>query len=85
VRLYGTASARDADASRVVGTDPVGAHGLLLELVTTSLTLDFPSAPPAPLVNLDGPQTTTIYYRITNNSGATAAITLTVYFSVLVP
>jgi hypothetical protein len=85
VRLYGTAAFRDADVSRVLGTDPTGEHGLLLELVTTAPTLVFTLAPPAALVNDDTVQADTLYYSVTNKSGTTQAVVVDLSASILVP
>lgn len=45
VRLYTTTAKRDADATRPVGTDATGDHGVLLDLVTTSGVLSLELSP----------------------------------------
>lgn len=73
VRLYRSSAQRDADISRAIGTDPTGDHGLMLEFVSTSELL---SADLSPLV--DGfSNSPAIAYSITNLSGATQTITVT--------
>src|SRR6478672_10887608 len=47
VRLYATEAQRTADLGRNAGSDPVGNHGLLLDLLTTTTALSFVIAPSA--------------------------------------
>jgi hypothetical protein len=77
IRLYRTAAARDADLNRGNTTQPsTPQHGVCadfwLDGVIWSLTW-YPD--PVPTVyNADTPQTTTIYYNITNLSGSTHTV-----------
>lgn len=83
IRLYSTNQFRIDDAGRPVGTDPVGEHGLLLELVLIPIFLDFSLAPPAIGYNGDNPKTSAIYYSIQNN-GVAGPINLTMDYTELV-
>jgi hypothetical protein len=84
VRLYGTAAARAADATRAQAIDPVPGTGVYADLFpgVSGAALAFPASPPIEYRNNDGPRTAAIYYSITNESGVTAAIT--VDFQILV-
>ncbi len=74
IRVYVSSAARTADASRAIGVDPTGPHGLILELVTTVGDLVWPITPA-----VDGYTEDTdpyyAYFSITNLSGATASVT----------
>ena len=73
VRLYTSIAKRDADLTRSIGTDPTGNHGLMFEFISTANLL---SADLSPVV--DGfADTAAIPYSITNLSGATQTITVT--------
>ncbi len=73
VRLYASVAQRDADLTRPIGTDPTGNHGLLFEFISTSELL---SADLSPLI--DGfSNSVAIPYSVTNLSGATQTITVT--------
>ena len=73
VRLYTTAAARTADASRAEGTDPTSDAGVIAEVITTgaeTVTI----SPGALGFNLESPPTTTIPCRVTNKSGGTSTV-----------
>ena len=73
VRLYTSTAKRDADLTRPMGTDPEGNHGLMFEFISTAELL---SADLSPLV--DGfADTAAIPYSLTNLSGATQTISVT--------
>ena len=73
VRLYTSTAKRDADLTRLIGTDPEGNHGLLFEFISSTELL---SADLSPLV--DGfADTAAIPYSLTNLSGATQTISVT--------
>jgi hypothetical protein len=73
VRLYASVAQRDADVTRQIGTDPTGNHGLFFEFISSSELL---SADLSPLV--DGfSNSVAIPYSVTNLSGATQTITVT--------
>lgn len=78
LRVYATAAQRAADAARAIGTDPVGNHGLLLEIVSTGL-VTYRLSPAVDFVPED-PNTKTLYASIQNLSGAAAALTFTLHY-----
>ena len=72
VRIYSSSTARSNDASRTQGTDPSAGSGVIAEVITTGNTTQLLS--PAVLgYNESG---TTVYIAITNISGATATINI---------
>ncbi len=76
VRIYVSEAARVADASRLEGTDPLPGAGVIAEVITTGAQTVLIS--PGTLgFNNEGPVTTNIPIRVTNKSGAEAAITVT--------
>jgi hypothetical protein len=78
VRLYTTAAARTADASRAEGTDPAADAGVIAEVITTgSETVTI--SPGALGFNLEGPPTTTIPCRVTNKSGGTNTVQVSLH------
>lgn len=78
VRLYKTAADRTADAARVFGDRSYRgtSHGMLCDLYLDGVTYDlnWPMAPSGNCENGDTPETSTIYYSVTNISGGTHAI-----------
>lgn len=75
VRLYTTTAKRDADATRPLGTDATGDHGIILDLVTTASVLSLELSPV-----IDGylpGAAGTVPYTIDNLSGATDDVTAT--------
>jgi hypothetical protein len=79
VRLYTTNAARTADSSRVQSIDPLPGTGVILDVVTTSSTTIPYTQPITPTLigfNDDLPTTTNIYAAVTNLSGSTQAITV---------
>lgn len=75
VRLYTSASKRDADASRPIGTDPTGDHGLVLEFVTTSSLLSADLSPAVDGFTSDA--SVNVPYTVTNMSGSTGTVQTT--------
>jgi hypothetical protein len=76
VRIYTSASAQSSDASRSLGTDPVPGNGVIAEVITTGATSQLIS--PATIgFNDNTPPTNAIYVTVSNQSGSTAAITVT--------
>jgi len=73
IRLYDTAESRDADISRPVDQEPVGEHGVLLDMQigvgyeNTAIGL----YPPVTLINNDIVPGTSIYYTIDEIGGET--------------
>ena len=75
VRVYSSTASRTADASRPIGTDPTGAHGVILDFVTTPSVLEWWLNPA-----VDGYMTTstdTVPVAVTNLSGSTDTVTVT--------
>lgn len=80
VRLYSTAAARTADASRLFGTDPaIGTqHGVICDLIlTTADGLVWILSPQAPGSCMESVVTRDISYAIQNLSGSTSAVEVT--------
>jgi hypothetical protein len=76
VRIYVSEAARIADASRLEGTDPLPGAGVIAEVITTGAQTVLIS--PGTLgFNNESTVTTNIPVRVTNKSGAEAAITVT--------
>ena len=74
VRLYTTLAALNADASRVVSTPPIAGSGCVLDVITNAFQL---LTPAAYFFNGDSSSGTTGYLSVTNQSGSTQAITVT--------
>ena len=73
ISLYTSTAKRDADLTRPIGTDPTGNHSLMFEFISTASLL---SADLSPIV--DGfSNTSAVAYTITNLSGATQTISVT--------
>jgi hypothetical protein len=76
VRIYTSEAARIADASRAEGTDPTPGSGVITEVITTGAQTVLIS-PGTIGFNDETVVTTNIPVRVTNKSGSTAAITVT--------
>jgi hypothetical protein len=76
VRLYVTAATRTADASRAEGVDPTSDAGLIAEVITTGAETVIIS-PGAYGFNLESSTTTNIPCRVTNKSGSTSTVQVT--------
>jgi hypothetical protein len=74
VRLYTTSAKRTADASRAIGADPTGDHGLVFEFVATAAVTDYDLTP---LVDGYCPTGTDVYYAIENRSSGTSTVVVT--------
>jgi len=76
VRVYSNAAARSADTSRSSTVDPSSDAGVLAEVITTgSQTVSF--APTVAGFNDESPATTNIPITVTNQSGSSANVTVT--------
>ena len=73
VRLYVTAATRTADASRAEGVDSTSDAGLIAEVITTGAETVIIS-PGAFGFNLESSTTTNIPCRVTNKSGSTSTV-----------
>jgi hypothetical protein len=76
VRVYTDAASRTADASRAEGVDPTADAGVIAEVITTGAETVLIS-PGAIGFNNESTPTTTIPTRITNKSGGTSTVTVT--------
>lgn len=76
VRIYVSEAARIADASRTEGEDPLPGAGIIAEVITTGAETVL-ITPGAIGFNNESPVTTNIPVRVTNKSGNTASITVT--------
>ena len=74
VRLYATVAKQEADASRPIGTDPAGDHGLLFEYVTTSSALGAFLSPTVDGASFESVPSPNIPVTITNVSGTTGTV-----------
>lgn len=77
IRIYSSAAARAADATRLSTVDPTGEHGVLLEVILEASNLTLDLAPVATCWNAETPAGTDVYLSITNN-GATTGVTVSV-------
>lgn len=80
VRLYSTSAARTADSSRVQSIDPLPGTGVILDVVTTNTSIVAYSQPITPAVlgfNDDDVPSQNIYVAVTNRSGSTRSISVT--------
>jgi len=76
IRLYTDAASRSSDSSRLEGVDPSPDAGVIAEVITTGNQTILMS-PAVMGFNNENTPTTTIPVRVTNKSGSTAAITVT--------
>jgi hypothetical protein len=76
VRLYTDATSRTSDSSRTQGTDPTPGSGVIAEVITSGAATQL-ITPGAIGFNNDVVPTTTIYASITNLSGSTSVVTVT--------
>jgi hypothetical protein len=78
VRIYTDAASRTADASRAEGTDPTADAGVIAEVITTGAQTVIIS-PGAFGFNNESTPTTTIPCRVTNKSGGTSTVVVTLH------
>lgn len=76
VRIYANGATRTADNSRGEGTDPTPDAGVIAEVITTGAETVIVS-PGVIGFNLEASPTTTIPCRVTNKSGSTSAVLVT--------
>lgn len=76
VRVYTDTAARTSDASRLITTDPSANSGIIAEVITTGIQT-VRLTPGAVGFNDESTPTTSIPLAITNKSGATANISVT--------
>lgn len=76
VRIYTDTSSRTSDASREEGTDPLPGSGVIAEVITTGAETQLLS-PGTIGFNNESTPTEDIYAKVTNNSGITTDISVT--------
>ena len=76
VRVYTSNTARSNDSSRDIDTDPAPGSGVLAEIITTSNQTQV-LTPAVIGFNDDSTPVDTIYLAVTNRSGATGTVTVT--------
>ena len=74
--MYSSTSARTSDATRLVGEDPLPGAGVIAEVITTGSQTILITPGTIGFNSTDTP-TTDIYVAVVNNSGSSAAITVT--------
>jgi hypothetical protein len=77
VRLYISAAARTADASRLETEDPLPGSGIIAEVITTSNNQTVGFTPATIGFNGDNPAATTIYASVKNKGTGLATISVT--------
>jgi hypothetical protein len=76
VRVYTSSTARTNDAARSIDTDPTPGSGVIAEVITTGASTQVLT--PATIgFNDDSPVASTIYLSVTNRSGSSGTITVT--------
>lgn len=75
VRVYDSTTSRTNDTSRPAGTDPTGAHGVILDFLTTAVTLTWWLNPVVDGYTTDG--TDTVPLLVTNLAAGTNTVTVT--------
>ena len=77
VRIYTDTTSRAADASRLEGTDPAPGSGVVAEIITSAAPQTILITPGVFGFNNEGTPTTSIPIAVTNKSGTTRTITVT--------
>lgn len=77
VRVYTTAAKRTADASRPIGTDPTGDHGVVLDFVTTGSLLAADLSPTVDGWQNESTPGSSVPIAVQNLSGATDTVAVT--------
>jgi hypothetical protein len=77
VRIYTDTASRTADASRAEGVDPTPGSGVIAEVITTSAPQTILISPGTIGFNNEGTPATSIPIAVTNKSGTTRTITVT--------
>lgn len=78
VRIYTDSTSRTNDSTRTVGTDPLPGSGIITEVVTTSGQLTQLISPGVIGFNNDATTSTNVYLAITNQSGGSSSVGVTV-------
>jgi hypothetical protein len=74
--LYSSAATRSSDASRLEGEDPLPGSGVIAEVITTG-SQEVLITPGTVGFNSETPPVSNIYVAVTNKSGSTATISVT--------
>jgi len=77
IRIYTNVAARSSDSSRAQGTDPTPDVGIITEVITSSAGQTVTLAPAVLGFNDESPVTTAVPIAVTNLSGSSATITVT--------
>jgi hypothetical protein len=77
VRIYTDTASRTADASRAEGVDPTPGSGVIAEVITTAAPQTILISPGTIGFNNESSPTTSIPIAVTNKSGTTRTITVT--------
>lgn len=78
IRIYDTSAHRTSDATRTIGADPSGNHGLLFELITTASILTYSLTPHVDFHSTDA--SSNFFVAVTNLSGSTSTVATTYYY-----
>jgi len=82
VRVYNSAAARTADASRSIADDPVASSGVVAEIITTGAeTINL--APPYEIYSAEAVPSANLSVAIQNRSGSTSTVQVTFTYLVL--
>lgn len=76
IRVYTSSAARSADSSRSIDVDPLPGSGVIAEVITTGASTQV-LTPAVIGFNDDATPTDTIYLSVTNRSGTTGTVTVT--------
>jgi hypothetical protein len=79
VSIYSSALAYSSDSSRAITTDPTPGSGVIAESISTTATTTY-FTPAVIGFNAETPLNTNMYLRITNNSGSSQQITVTITY-----
>jgi hypothetical protein len=76
-RMYHSAAAATADASRTVTTDPLSSAGVVFEVLTSTANESVTLNPIASAINQESPRTSVFPLRVTNNDASATSVALT--------
>ena len=77
VRIYTDATSLSNDSSRNQSTDPTAGSGVIADVITTSGSLTQLITPGVVGFNNDTITNSTVYLAVTNNSGSSSAVNVT--------
>lgn len=80
VRLYDTDAHRYTDSTRPIGTDPVGEHGVMMDMITEPGNLLYTSNPAIDGYNNEDPISVNIPITVTNLDLGSAIVTVTLTY-----